>query len=112
MEDQLIALYEKNCAVCASYLAMKNDLNKKGFRKKYCPGCLLRNKNCTFMAKQCDMVGKGLVRFCYECEKYPCHRLKILDKRYRTKYHMSIIENLDLIKANGMGPFPDMEKKK
>src|SRR5512136_3126457 len=102
---ELIAPCGMNCGVCASYLAMKNDLKKKGFGKKYCAGCQPRGKNRSFMAKQCDLVGKGLVRFCYECSDYPCRRLKDLDKRYRTKYHMSMIENLNFLKAHGIGPF-------
>jgi len=57
----------------------------------------------TFMAKQCDLVGKGLIRFCYECSDYPCRRLKDLDERYRTKYHMSMIENLYFIKSERDG---------
>ena len=52
-----------NCGLCVSYLAMKNDLNKKGFAKKYCTGCLPRSTNCTFISKHCDIAGKGLVRF-------------------------------------------------
>jgi len=38
MEEQLIAPCGMNCGVCVSYLAMKNDLKKKGFGKKYCAG--------------------------------------------------------------------------
>ncbi len=33
------------------------------------------------------LLGEGKLRFCFECESYPCKRLKALDKRYRTKYH-------------------------
>jgi hypothetical protein len=40
--------------------------------------------------------------FCFKCEKYPCDKLKHLDKRYRTKYVMSMIENLENIKKNGI----------
>lgn len=94
-----------NCAICVSYLAMKNDLNKKGFNKKYCPGCLPRGKNCVFMRNSCDLVGRGLVRFCYECQDFPCRRLEALDKRYRTKYHMSMINNLEFIRENGIISF-------
>ncbi len=112
MEEELIAPCGMNCGLCVSYLAMKADLNKKGFAKRYCPGCRPRGKNCTFMAAQCDLVGKGLVRFCYECEKFPCYRLKDLDKRYRAKYHMSMIENLNFIKTNGMGSFLVKESAK
>ncbi|MEI6578811.1 MAG: DUF3795 domain-containing protein [Eubacteriales bacterium] len=105
MEENLIAPCGMNCGLCVSYLAMKNDLKKKGFCKKYCPGCLPRGKNCTYMQDSCDKVGKGLVRYCFECGDFPCRRLKVLDKRYRGKYHMSMIENLVFIKEQGMETF-------
>ena len=108
----LIAPCGMNCGVCVSYLAMKYDLKKQGFRKTYCSGCRPRGKNCTFMKKHCDLLGKGLVRFCYECEKFPCSRLKDLDKRYRTKYHMSMIENLKFIKEHGIERFLEKEEVK
>jgi hypothetical protein len=110
MEEQLIAPCGMNCGVCLAYLAQKNDLKKKGFNRTYCPGCRPRGKNCAFMKKACAKLGEGLVRFCYECADYPCRRLKGLDKRYRTKYHMSMIENLDFIKAKGMEAFLEKEK--
>lgn len=112
MKEELIAPCGMNCGVCVSYLAMKNEVNKKGFRKKYCAGCLPRGKNCTFMAKQCDLLAKGLVRFCYDCAGFPCPRLKALDRRYRVSYHMSMIENLEFIKNNGMERFLEKEAGK
>jgi hypothetical protein len=112
MEEKLIAPCGMNCGVCASYLAMKNDLKKKGIGKTYCAGCLPRGKNCDFMKKQCDLLGKGLVRFCYDCGDFPCRRLKALDKRYRTFYHMSMIENLEFIKKHGIGRFLEKEAAK
>ena len=105
MEEQLIAPCGMNCSLCVSYQFMKMDLNKRGFHRKYCPGCIPRGKHCTFMADQCDLVGKGKVRFCTECPEFPCKRLKSLDKRYRDKYHMSMIENLNYMKENGMEKF-------
>ncbi|MBN1190387.1 MAG: DUF3795 domain-containing protein [Dehalococcoidales bacterium] len=112
MEEKLIARCGMNCGLCVSFLAMKNDLNKKGFARKYCPGCLPRGKNCTFMERHCGPLGKGTIRFCYECHDYPCRRLKDLDKRYRTKYHMSMIENLEYIKAYGIELFLEKEAAK
>ena len=109
---ELIAPCGMNCGLCFSYLAMKNDLNKQGFRRKYCAGCLPRGKNCTFMSKQCSLLGKGLVRFCHECGAFPCSRLKALDKRYRSKYHMSMVENLRFIKEHGMERFLEKEEAK
>lgn len=112
MEEALIAPCGMNCAVCISHLAMKYELKRKGFRKTYCAGCLPRGKNCAFMRKRCDRLGKGLVRFCYDCPDFPCRGLQTLDKRYRAKYHMSMIENLDFIKAHGIGPFLENEAVK
>ena len=41
-------------------------------------------------------------RFCFTCSQYPCARLKRLDKRYRLKYGMSMLDNLNLLKEQGM----------
>ena len=112
MNEELIAPCGMNCAVCSSYLAMKNDLKKKGIGRAYCAGCRPRGKNCAFMKKQCDLLGKGLVRFCYECGDFPCRRLKTLDKRYRTFYHMSMIDNLEYIKGHGIVQFLEKEREK
>ncbi len=112
MMEDLIAPCGMNCALCVSHLAMKNDLKKKGFQKKYCPGCIPRGKNCSHMRDQCDLLGKGLIRFCYACEDFPCKRLKSLDKRYRTNYHMSMIENLHFIKEHGLERFLKKEEEK
>jgi hypothetical protein len=112
MEVALIAPCGMNCGVCVSYLAMKNNLNKQGFKKAYCAGCRPRGKNCTFMAKKCDLLGKGLIRFCHECGDFPCSRLIDLDHRYRTKYHLSMIENLEFIKDHGIESFLAQEEAK
>lgn len=112
MEEILIAPCGMNCGLCISYISMKNDLNKQGFHKTYCAGCLPRGKNCTFMKQNCGLLAKGLVRFCYECDSFPCRRLDALDKRYRTKYHMSMIENLKKIRDQGMAEFLVAEEQK
>jgi len=105
MDEKLIAPCGMNCSLCIAYQFRERDLNKKGFHRTYCAGCIPRGKNCTHMADQCELVAKGMVRFCYECDMFPCKRLKALDKRYRTKYHMSMIENLQHIKEDGIESF-------
>ena len=112
MEEELIAPCGMNCGVCVSYLAQKNNLKDKGFAKSYCAGCLPRGKNCAFMKKQCALLGNGLVRFCFECADFPCQRLKNLDIRYRSKYHMSMIENLEFIKTYSLEGFLEKEEAK
>ena len=101
-----------NCAVCSSYLAMKNDLKKQGINRTYCAGCRPRGKNCAFMKQKCALLGNGLVKYCSECADFPCQSLKHLDKRYRTNYHMSMIENLEYMKENGINEFLNREEQK
>ncbi len=105
MQENLIAPCGMNCSLCITYQFGENDFNKYGFHRSYCPGCIPRGKNCTYMSDCCELLGKGKIRFCFECEAYPCKRLKTLDKRYRTKYHMSMIDNLDYIRDYGMEAF-------
>ena len=112
MNEELIAPCGMNCALCANYLAMQYDLQKKGSHKSYCAGCRPRGRHCTFMRRHCDRLGKGLVGFCFECADFPCRRLKALDKRYRTFYHMSMIENLLYIRENGIDSFLEKETEK
>ena len=47
----------------------------------------------------------GEVQFCYECADFPCENLCKLDKGYRTDFRMSMIENLEAIRENGMVQF-------
>jgi len=112
MEEKLIAPCGMNCALCISYQTEKADLNHKGFNKKTCPGCIPRGKNCVFLKSHCKLIGNGLIRFCYECDDFPCERLKSLDKRYSTKYHMSMIENQIFIRDNGIERFLEKEAAK
>lgn len=105
MNEELIAPCGMNCALCAAYQFRLHDLNQQGFHRKYCPGCIPRGENCLHMGDVCEKLAQGTLRFCYECEAYPCKRLKALDKRYRTKYHMSMIANLNLIRDQGMEAF-------
>ncbi len=112
MKEELIAPCGMNCSVCMSFLARQVDLNKKGFKRSYCKGCLPRGENCLHMGDSCELLGKGLVRFCYDCHDFPCKRLKSLDKRYRTKYHLSMIENLKTIKEEGIDYFLKKEETK
>jgi hypothetical protein len=112
MEQDLIAPCGMNCRLCISYQASKNKLKNKGFNRKYCEGCIPRGENCTHMGDSCEILRTGAVRFCFECGKFPCKRLKALDKRYRTKYHMSMIENLEFIRDQGIERFLKKEDEK
>jgi hypothetical protein len=104
-EILLVAPCGMNCCVCMAYLREKNK----------CPGCRGTdvNKPITRVRcklKTCETLNKDKLTFCYECEKFPCDNLKHLEKRYCTKYHMSMIENLENIKKLGIEEFLTNEK--
>jgi hypothetical protein len=112
IKKEMIAPCGMNCALCVSYQSGKYELSNKGINRKACPGCILRGKHCTHMSKHCSKAAKGEYRFCFECGDYPCERLKALDKRYSEKYHMSMIENLNYIRDNGIDAFLKEQSEK
>ena len=107
LSKKLIAPCGMNCGICKYYYREKNT----------CPGCRGPNKNkskycieCVIV--NCDVIKNSKSKLCYECSSIPCKRLKNLDKRYSTKYHMSMLENLKFIKNKGIDAFLDKEEKK
>ena len=106
-EARLIAPCGMNCGVCIAHL--RN--NRK------CPGCHGEDTNKSAscikcIIRNCEVVKISQSRFCFECLEYPCKRLKQLDKRYRTKYAMSMIENLEFIHGNGLSAFMVRENER
>jgi len=112
MKEELIAPCGMNCAVCSGYLALKNDVKNKGVRMPYCAGCRPRDKKCAFLKKRCNLLLNNKVRFCYECEDFPCKSLERIDTRYRNNFRMSMIENLNFIKNSTLSKFLKKEDKK
>ena len=105
---KLIAPCGMNCNLCLGYLRDKN----------VCPGC--RDYYCSegdyrqsCIIKNCKILKRNKWKYCsIKCENFPCARLKSLDKRYRIKYGMSMIENLNNIAKNGIRAFIRQEVKK
>ena len=112
MEEKLIAPCGMNCNLCSGYLALKHDIKSEGFRISYCAGCKPRDKKCAFLKKQCQILLNGQVEYCYECHDFPCKRLSYIDQRYKTLYRMSMIENLEFIRDNGIDKFLLKEQEK
>ena len=105
IDPVLIAPCWMNCALCSAYLALKHKLKAKGIRMIQCIGCRPRNKKCAFLKGHCSKMSNGEVTFCFECTSFPCTRLRTIDKRYKSRHRMSMIENLNFIKENGMEIF-------
>ena len=107
MSASLIAPCGMNCAICLGYLREKNrcggcrgdDDNKP----VYCVSCVIIN---------CEKRQGKQYDFCFVCDLFPCARLKALDKRYRTKYAMSMLENLAQMRDEGMDAFLNAQRKK
>ena len=104
INKNLIAPCGMNCAICKAYLREKNPCkgcrNIKDFGPKSRVICKI--KNCS--------QRKG--DYCFECNNFPCERLNHLDKRYREKYGMSEIQNLEEIHNKGINEFVRDEKEK
>jgi len=112
MDESLLAPCGMNCAVCSAYLAKTHYAKDAGLRFPYCAGCRPRNKVCAFLKKRCPRLLHNTVRFCFECPTFPCEHLAKLDSRYRSRYHMSMIENLQAIQRQGVARFLAGEEEK
>jgi hypothetical protein len=107
MKAELIAPCGMNCGICKYYYR----------EKKNCPGCRTNDETKATYCTECIIINCTTINtnksgFCYECETMPCKRLKTLDKRYKTKYHMSMLDNLKFIKEHGIKSFLEKERKK
>jgi hypothetical protein len=111
MEKNLIAPCGMNCGICKGYLNYSRGIPKKKGKVIHCIGCLPRNKNC-FIKRGCKKLRKNEIKSCFECEVMPCENLDRLDKRYRTRYNMSMVENLKELKNKGMNKFLASQRKK
>ena len=87
------------CDLCLGAQRIKNTCigcNKEGNKPEYCKECIIKN---------CEEKKKNGRLLCYQCSKYPCRRLKALEKRYSNKYGESLIEHFERIKTIGMQEF-------
>ncbi len=111
MNTTLIAACGMNCGICIGYLRDKNKCpgcrlmgiqNASQSNKTYCKKCIIKN---------CPNLKEKKMKFCsHKCDTFPCKRLKNLDKRYQTRYSMSMIENLEKIDKTGIREFVKNEK--
>ena len=100
------------CGTCRQYLVrIKNKLAEKKL-KAGCTGCRIRDKNCSFVKRDCKLLKKKEIDFCYECDNFPCENLMKISELYIKRYNMSFVENLKRIKKIGVQKWIDeMEEK-
>jgi Protein of unknown function (DUF3795) len=102
--SELIAPCGMNCALCRAYNAYIHGVPRQRGKVTYCAGCLPRAKNC-YIKRGCKKLSKHQIQSCSECETMPCNKLDHLDRRYRERYSMSMVETLKIIKAQGIQEF-------
>jgi hypothetical protein len=82
------------CELCIGYQRSKNKCdgcNANGIKPKRCISCSIRN--CKEKSNPEEL--------CINCKKFPCRRLKDLEKRYSTKYNESPTKNMQLVENIG-----------
>jgi hypothetical protein len=96
-----------DCSLCRAYIRAH----------KPCSGCRGDDSNksnacLTCVIRNCEGLAAGRNKFCVSCAKYPCADLLHLDRRYRTRYRVSVIENLGRIQTAGVRRFVAEEATK
>lgn len=108
IRTDLIAPCGMNCALCGAYQRSKDK----------CHGCRSADEDKMKSCLKCSIVVCELrkemgLKYCSEkCGEYPCKRLKNLDKRYSSSYHVSLLENLEEISKLGIRAFVKDERTK
>ncbi len=100
-EKNLAAPCGVYCGACRSYLLFKKNLFEEKGYKSGCNGCRIRNKKCSYIKRDCALIRKNEIEFCYECNTFPCSNLKRLDEMYSKRYGVSQIKNLKRLQEVG-----------
>jgi len=108
----LLAPCGMDCSTCSFYLAYINGVPRKRGQIFHCIGCRPRNKQCAYLRGQCELLAINKIDFCFECDRYPCERLRKFDRRYRRMYGVSPIENLEVIHTKGIVFFLKQQHKR
>jgi hypothetical protein len=96
-----------NCGTCRAYLRTRNKcsgcMSVEGSNISHCLNCSIRN---------CEFLSSTISKFCYECDNFPCLKIKHIDKRYYTKYKTGLIQNLRIINKTGVEAYLVNENKR
>jgi hypothetical protein len=106
MNNESIAPCGVICDLCLGFQRDKNTCvgcTNNGNKPYHCRVCSI---------KLCAEKNGNEKLLCDDCVKYPCRRIKNLDKRYTTQYGESPIQNFKTIKEIGLDAFINHEKEK
>lgn len=94
-----------NCMVCYKHCHVNNP----------CAGCFQEDNGKPAHCRACkikDCIQAKKLSYCYECPVYPCARLRYLEKSYRTRYDVSLLENSAFVKEHGLEAFMQRQKER
>jgi hypothetical protein len=89
------------CGTCRHYLARAKGLLKEKNLKDGCKGCRVQDKKCAWVKRDCVLLRKHQITFCFECPEFPCENLQKFDERHIRDDQLSPIANLLRIKEVG-----------
>jgi hypothetical protein len=125
--SKLVGICGLYCGSCPSYLAYrKNDIEymeKRSVEKGLsldelcCDGCLSGNvaadcKDCKHGFRGC--AAKKQVSWCFECDEFPCQRLKDFTGVHVVNgisHHKDVIDDLQYMKKHGVGEWVKIQDK-
>ncbi|ACZ62058.1 DUF3795 domain-containing protein [Dehalococcoides mccartyi] len=102
---EIIAPCGINCLGCRAYL----------MQKKVCSGCFTDSRTKSDSCRNCRIkacAAEHEVNACAACGVFPCRLIVNIDKRYRLRYGLSLIENGLFLKQNGFEVFFAREKER
>jgi len=108
IDNKMVAVCGMNCKVCYKHLA-------RGKYTKQCNGCKFQDETLPSSCRNCKLVAcanEKNIDYCYQCDQFPCKLIKNLDKSYRTRYDVSLVENSKTIREKGIDVFLEEEKQK
>lgn len=108
IEHKMVAVCGMNCKVCYKHLAIGNHT-------KSCHGCKFQDETLPHSCRNCKLVScanEKKIAYCYQCDLFPCKRIKNLEKSYLKRYDVSLVKNSRMIKENGIETFLQQDRKK
>ena len=103
--SQLFAPCGMNCMVCFTHCSTK----------KACGGCLGTEESKPGHCRTClrkNCAAERELSYCYEFSDFPCRMIRDLDRSYRKRYGVSLIEQSLFVKENGIELFLENERKR
>lgn len=105
IEPSMFAPCGMNCKVCYKHC----------YDKKPCGGCFTNTPGKPGHCRSCKIkacVSGKKLSYCYECDEYPCKRIKNLEKSYNIRYGASLMANSRMVQEKGIPAYMEQQKEK